>query len=144
MIRRPPRSTRTDTLFPYTTLFRSDGAGPRRRAGHPICSAGYEGDGKADDDPAENRPRHHPGRRKTVARRVAGHPRGVGPTSRRLQPARCLLPLRSRYFAGPGGPRRLDMRPSRFFIRRPIFAGVIPLIITITRPFATYDRKSVV
>src|SRR3546814_5162977 len=31
MIRRPPRSTRTDTLFPYTTLFRSD---PRRRL-HP-------------------------------------------------------------------------------------------------------------
>src|SRR3546814_2571135 len=27
MIRRPPRSTRTDTLFPYTTLFRSDGDG---------------------------------------------------------------------------------------------------------------------
>src|SRR3546814_14875930 len=30
MIRRPPRSTRTDTLFPYTTLFRSDRVGPRR------------------------------------------------------------------------------------------------------------------
>src|SRR3546814_6121286 len=28
MIRRPPRSTRTDTLFPYTTLFRSSIAGP--------------------------------------------------------------------------------------------------------------------
>src|SRR3546814_2939309 len=27
MIRRPPRSTRTDTLFPYTTLFRSFGGG---------------------------------------------------------------------------------------------------------------------
>src|SRR3546814_5444792 len=27
MIRRPPRSTRTDTLFPYTTLFRSVGGG---------------------------------------------------------------------------------------------------------------------
>src|SRR3546814_20125323 len=27
MIRRPPRSTRTDTLFPYTTLFRSSGSG---------------------------------------------------------------------------------------------------------------------
>src|SRR3546814_2102172 len=26
MIRRPPRSTRTDTLFPYTTLFRSSAA----------------------------------------------------------------------------------------------------------------------
>src|SRR3546814_20877886 len=32
MIRRPPRSTRTDTLFPYTTLFRSH---PRRRAPVP-------------------------------------------------------------------------------------------------------------
>src|SRR3546814_947383 len=31
MIRRPPRSTRTDTLFPYTTLFRSSSA--RQRAG---------------------------------------------------------------------------------------------------------------
>src|SRR3546814_1985744 len=31
MIRRPPRSTRTDTLFPYTTLFRSI----RRRPNHP-------------------------------------------------------------------------------------------------------------
>src|SRR3546814_17998480 len=30
MIRRPPRSTRTDTLFPYTTLFRSKaGCGPQ-------------------------------------------------------------------------------------------------------------------
>src|SRR3546814_14226378 len=34
MIRRPPRSTRTDTLFPYTTLFRSELSrrGGRRRA----------------------------------------------------------------------------------------------------------------
>src|SRR3546814_17414881 len=31
MIRRPPRSTRTDTLFPYTTLFRSDRADRRQR-----------------------------------------------------------------------------------------------------------------
>src|SRR3546814_2457806 len=29
MIRRPPRSTRTDTLFPYTTLFRSGRRGDR-------------------------------------------------------------------------------------------------------------------
>src|SRR3546814_5225973 len=33
MIRRPPRSTRTDTLFPYTTLFRSYRMGGRER--HP-------------------------------------------------------------------------------------------------------------
>src|SRR3546814_8085791 len=38
MIRRPPRSTRTDTLFPYTTLFRSSDIGAtislRARAAH--------------------------------------------------------------------------------------------------------------
>src|SRR3546814_1918207 len=32
MIRRPPRSTRTDTLFPYTTLFRSEQDRHRSRA----------------------------------------------------------------------------------------------------------------
>src|SRR3546814_9123480 len=38
MIRRPPRSTRTDTLFPYTTLFRS--ARPRPwNASRPACCA---------------------------------------------------------------------------------------------------------
>src|SRR3546814_7803308 len=35
IIRRPPRSTRTDTLFPYTTLFRSP------RALHPEASSLY-------------------------------------------------------------------------------------------------------
>src|SRR3546814_16389674 len=35
MIRRPPRSTRTDTLFPYTTLFRS---GPGRIATQRIVA----------------------------------------------------------------------------------------------------------
>src|SRR3546814_9431994 len=33
MIRRPPRSTRSDTLFPYTTLFRSVASAPR-----PSCA----------------------------------------------------------------------------------------------------------
>src|SRR3546814_6285229 len=36
MIRRPPRSTRTDTLFPYTTLFRSD-----RHVQRLSAAAGY-------------------------------------------------------------------------------------------------------
>src|SRR3546814_2746780 len=35
MIRRPPRSTRTDTLFPYTTLFRS----PFQRQGRELAEA---------------------------------------------------------------------------------------------------------
>src|SRR3546814_17928279 len=46
MIRRPPRSTRTDTLFPYTTLFRSGGSaskpGGARRIG---CAAWRSEDG---------------------------------------------------------------------------------------------------
>src|SRR3546814_8334875 len=35
MIRRPPRSTRTDTLFPYTTLFRSQYSGRIFYSGFP-------------------------------------------------------------------------------------------------------------
>src|SRR3546814_12045048 len=41
MIRRPPRSTRTDTLFPYTTLFRSaDVEGALRKALSELVEAG--------------------------------------------------------------------------------------------------------
>src|SRR3546814_15504523 len=43
MIRRPPRSTRTDTLFPYTTLFRSDlpdFLAPERSPGRTIALDG--------------------------------------------------------------------------------------------------------
>src|SRR3546814_13801167 len=39
MIRRPPRSTRTDTLFPYTTLFRSETI----FVGNPIGDVGKRG-----------------------------------------------------------------------------------------------------
>src|SRR3546814_7864853 len=41
MIRRPPRSTRTDTLFPYTTLFRSRLARVQQLAEH--LDAGHGG-----------------------------------------------------------------------------------------------------
>src|SRR3546814_20143031 len=42
MIRRPPRSTRTDTLLPYTTLFRAQclGAPGRWHTGRGQCAAG--------------------------------------------------------------------------------------------------------
>src|SRR3546814_2647453 len=40
MIRRPPRSTRTDTLFPYTTLFRSASASSSARLGSAYCHVG--------------------------------------------------------------------------------------------------------
>src|SRR3546814_14387418 len=41
MIRRPPRSTRTDTLFPYTTLFRSLDIAIGQLAAWPIGLAGH-------------------------------------------------------------------------------------------------------
>src|SRR3546814_18907078 len=46
MIRRPPRTTRTDTLFPYTTLFRSLGTQQRPRKLTPATGRGTE----VDDD----------------------------------------------------------------------------------------------
>src|SRR3546814_8074592 len=46
MIRRPPRSTRTDTLFPYTTLFRSLDALRMR-----FCAQTGGGDGEGTDSP---------------------------------------------------------------------------------------------
>src|SRR3546814_10760078 len=66
MIRRPPRSTRTDTLFPYTTLFRS--LGHRR---------------DADRDPA----RHllHPALLRSRAARSARWIRGAARTLRQAR-----------------------------------------------------------
>src|SRR3546814_18780307 len=51
MIRPPPRSTRTDTLFPTTTLFRSDGADdradePRRSEAHVLVFRSQQGVGE--------------------------------------------------------------------------------------------------
>src|SRR3546814_20705429 len=45
MLRRPPRSTRTDTLFPYTTLFRSADIGEELQAafGHMQKFNQYQG-----------------------------------------------------------------------------------------------------
>src|SRR3546814_3187793 len=67
--RRPPISTRTDTLFPYTTLFRSDGDGrqPRPARAH---HAGWPARRVVDDDPVhepqDGEARHplHPGVRR--------------------------------------------------------------------------------
>src|SRR3546814_8674455 len=41
MIRRPPRSTRTDTLFPYTTLFRSARASFRLWSAHHLARSSF-------------------------------------------------------------------------------------------------------
>src|SRR3546814_7017622 len=64
MSRRPPRSTRTDTLFPYTTLFRSHRRGPchARHADRGIAPPRARADG-----PARHRSRRD---RRAVRRRV--------------------------------------------------------------------------
>src|SRR3546814_1399079 len=77
MIRRPPRSTRTDTLFPYTTLFRSRLSvqpDARRRAGDGL-SAGRGGDRQGGSRRADRRNRARVRRavlRRGLRRRLAG------------------------------------------------------------------------
>src|SRR3546814_19988631 len=47
MIRRPPRSTRTDTLVPYTTLFRSEDARSEVEASASVATRASEQAGEA-------------------------------------------------------------------------------------------------
>src|SRR3546814_2461289 len=54
MIRRPPRSTRTDTPFPYTTLFRSRGDDEAQNTAEEEVGAGNVHSGnRADGTPAD-------------------------------------------------------------------------------------------
>src|SRR3546814_4311446 len=96
MLRRPPRSTRTVTLFPYTTLFRSDasqdmnleflleqiGGGRRQRQETvPSCEAGPE-EGNGERDAQHRRHEHHgcasEDIRETPNCRLHGRDRGCG------------------------------------------------------------------
>src|SRR3546814_7903182 len=65
MIRRPPRSTRTDTLFPYTTLFRShperSEGSPPRHGQIPRCARDGRGGGHGSSCPASSRACTDPG-----------------------------------------------------------------------------------
>src|SRR3546814_16067573 len=84
MIRRPPRSTRTDTLFPYTTLFRSALDQLQHRFGrrHDL-SHGHRperGGGAAGDRPCARHPLCAPGGELRAAQERSG------PPSRRRQP----------------------------------------------------------
>src|SRR3546814_6864443 len=100
MRRRPPRSTRTDTLFPDTTLFRSR-AQPGRRGELAAAAPDRPARGAADDDPQPVR-----GGRRSPENR-AGDPR---PARRR--------PRRGGGVAGPRAGRRNRAR-DRGYSRAP-------------------------
>src|SRR3546814_9852214 len=112
MIRRPPRSTRTDTLFPYTTLFRSQRDRPHRlhhrpgqedqsdadlsdelgpqRGRDPAAARFDSADGEAPrGDPCELEPGRRVHHRPVACRRA-----GEGEVSGRLEDSKAL-PARS-------------------------------------------------
>src|SRR3546814_16191763 len=73
MIRRPPRSTRTDTLFPYTTLFRSPGDRTHRRPAAAAAAA------------RQAAPLCLPRHGAAGDREAAGRPQGLRPAGRGLR-----------------------------------------------------------
>src|SRR3546814_11983735 len=79
MIRRPPRSTRTDTLFPYTTLFRSARCPSRRppRRRQPLSRSVSPLFGRA--PAAREQQRHH-----REIERADEHDRDAAPAIGRL------------------------------------------------------------
>src|SRR3546814_865119 len=79
MIRRPPRSTRTDTLFPYTTLVRS--RGPAAWPSAPACKSALSSSSHQSRNIAALR-----------ATRLAGSGRGA-----RIRTGDLLLPKQTRY-----------------------------------------------
>src|SRR3546814_1293335 len=85
MIRRPPRSTRTDTLFPYTTLFRSAGTAHLGSAGN-----------RRDEDPEGGALRPIGPARRLARHQGQGRGRTGGGTRSRLRlrghPRPALLP----------------------------------------------------
>src|SRR3546814_17293196 len=118
MRRRPPRSTRTDTLFPDTTLFRAEveRADPHLelRKPPPLLSLQARqrlGQGSARDDPAlvdqqsEDRTNH--GRRRGIARRQA-------PRAQRPQPLLAPRPPPSLHSLAHGPPAPLRSAPNPF------------------------------
>src|SRR3546814_978015 len=92
MIRRPPRSTRTDTLFPYTTLFRSRSAGePARESQRAHGRLGPGG------DEADHLHRRHRGHK--VARRSDEHTSELQSLMRISYAVFCLKKNTRHYYA---------------------------------------------
>src|SRR3546814_10621737 len=100
MIRRPPRATRTDTLFPYTTLFRSEPPAPDRRAARTARHAEQQ-------DQQRRQPSPEPTDRAPARRRSRSR-------ARRGRRGRA-----SRSTPAPGRPLVTDRPPPSVIVRKP-------------------------
>src|SRR3546814_6337991 len=126
MLRRPPRSTRTDTLFPYTTLFRSlscerrTSPAPSQFYGVAICQA---------DDPIAST------KRRVASCMTSGHIR-FGETNSSLQDPE--VPPQAQRMNGPGlkNHRRINMR---FVIRSEEHTSELQSLMRIS--YAVYYLK---
>src|SRR3546814_8078920 len=98
MIRRPPRSTRTDTLFPYTTLFRSSRVAACRRPWAVTLGATLPADELAGAREGRGRDQHR-------TDRLPPHPLARAPRRERRQRGQRRSPR--------GGPARARPRPPR-------------------------------
>src|SRR3546814_17052145 len=111
MIRRPPRSTRTDTFFPYTTLFRSQRVGAGGEYHRRPRGAGLQ-DG---DEGARPRPAAYLGH--VRRRRRAADPRGAGlcPRPQTVRPTDRRIPARTSHAGRQphGSLRRARLAPRR-------------------------------
>src|SRR3546814_17434480 len=121
MIRRPPGSTRTDTLFPYTTLFRSPPRAGRPRRCEEVRTRGRWTSCSMRPDPARRRTSPIPGR--TGPRTQPGGGRRPGPqprvhrstnVSQRFGPGPSLHPGTedlTQPFTPEAGPAHADVEP---------------------------------
>src|SRR3546814_15263484 len=110
MIRRPPRSTLTDTLFPYPTLFRSTSAWPREPHHHLYLPRSYRDARRYSGRGRRGAARAAAG----TAGRMSGHPRkgrpvAFAPITPESVPPDPVLRLKFTIEARPGGTVLHDM-----------------------------------
>src|SRR3546814_12192982 len=104
MIRRPPRSTRTDTLFPYTTLFRS-GRTMLRTAGVPLDALPWRKPSLAAADAGHRRLSARP---PDQLRAGDGRTRSIGAVRSQLS-----RPRLDQGLSGPDEPRHVSSEERR-------------------------------
>src|SRR3546814_14472748 len=95
MIRRPPRSTRTDTLFPYTTLFRSKAHAKQFRKARRGERRGRTAGSKPTDHVGKPQPKAKAG--KPAAKTPAARKPGAGRSEERRVGKECVSTCRSRW-----------------------------------------------